>query len=80
VIRISLTLSGPLRIHYRGRPYPKTETVVLARGDCVNDLMNHYEISPEKVHMILVNRLKAGAETRLKDGDHVWLVPLAAGG
>jgi molybdopterin converting factor small subunit len=52
----------------------------MARGDCVNDLMNHYEISSEKVHMILVNRLKAGVETRLKDGDHVWLVPLAAGG
>lgn len=80
MIRVSLTLSGPLRIHYRGRPYPKTETVGMARGDCVNDLMNHYEISSEKVHMILVNRLKAGVETRLKDGDHVWLVPLAAGG
>ena len=80
MIRVSLTLSGPLRDHYRARPYPKAETVDMATGDCVNDMMNHYEISSEKVHMILVNRLKGGAETGLKDGDHVWLIPLAAGG
>ena len=80
MIRVSLTLSGPLRGHYRVRPYPKAETVIMTRGDSVGDLLNRYEISSEKVHMILVNRLKAEAETRLQDGDRVWLIPLAAGG
>lgn len=80
MIRVSLTLSGPLRGHYRERPYPKAETVIMTRGDSVGDLLNRYEISSEKVHMIFVNRLKAEAETRLQDGDRVWLIPLAAGG
>jgi molybdopterin converting factor small subunit len=79
-MNISITLSGPLRDYYKTTPSLKAETVVLDEGSRVGDLMAYYAISQEKAHFILVNRRRAETGTCLKNGDHVWLIPLAAGG
>lgn len=80
MIRVHLTLSGPLREYYKSGPSSRTEAVILEAGARVADVMAAYGIAAGKVHFIIVNRRKADIGIDLKDGDHVWLVPLAAGG
>jgi len=80
VIRVTVTLSGPLRHHYRTGPSAKAEEVELAAGSTVDNLLTRCGIPPEKAHLIVINRHRADRRTALNDGDHVRVLPLAAGG
>lgn len=79
-MRVSVKLVGPLRMYYRSGPSTRWETVDLADGASIADLMADYGIPGEKVHLFHVNRRKADPHRLLADGDRVWLIPLAAGG
>lgn len=80
MIRVTVTLSGPLRNHYRSPGSSKGEETVLSPGACVADLLTHYGISRERAHMIIINRRKADIRMTLNSGDQVRILPLAAGG
>jgi len=80
MIRVFIWLAGPLRNLYKTSPSAKGEEVDLPEGSTVAQLLDHYNVPHDKVHLIVVNRKKAGPATRLKDGDEIRAIPLAAGG
>jgi len=79
-MRIRVTLSGPLREYYKSNRSAKNEFIEMPQGANVSDLLAGYGIPPQKVHLVIVNRRKAAVHDLLNDGDHLWLIPLAAGG
>ncbi len=80
MIQVTATLSGPLRNHYLSGPSTKGEEIQLSIGSTVENLLDQYGIPREKAHMIVINRRKADIHTLLNAGDHVRILPLAAGG
>lgn len=79
-MQVTLTLSGPLRSYYKTTASTKGEEFQLEPGSTMNDVLARYGIRPEKAHMIVINRRKAKVCTALNDGDHIRILPLAAGG
>lgn len=80
MIRVRVRLSGLLRNRYQSAPSSRGEEARLAADATVSDLLEHYAIPKEKVHLIVINRRRADLTTTFKDGDEVRLLPLAAGG
>jgi len=56
------------------------ESVSLEDGATISTLLEHYGITRERAHILVVNRHIATLETVLHDNDEVRILPLAAGG
>ncbi|HDP79275.1 MAG TPA: hypothetical protein ENN21_00365 [Spirochaetes bacterium] len=80
MITVRLKLSGLMAKYYKTSPRAKMESAELSDNATVTDLVDYYEIPREKVHLVVVNRERGEMDTVLRDGDEVWLLPLAHGG
>lgn len=59
-----------------GRPFE----VELPEGSIVQDLIDHLKIPPEETHVIFINNIIEGADSKLKDRDVVGMFPPVGGG
>jgi|APSaa5957512576_1039674.scaffolds.fasta_scaffold154199_2 molybdopterin converting factor small subunit len=80
MITVSIRLTGPLSKFYTSDKRVRQEKAVVSAEATVAELLDQYGISHGRAHILIVNRQKAELTTRLKEGDKVWILPLAHGG
>ena len=80
MMEVFIKLAGPLNKFYRTSRSAKREEAYVPEGATVADLLAHYDVPGEAVNLVVVNRQRVDSSAVLREGDEVWVIPLAAGG
>lgn len=79
-MRIELNLFASLRRYMPHKDKGNSCSVEIAEGTRISELLEQLKVPTDAVKLVFLNRVHAGGDEILKDGDRVGVFPPVAGG